>query len=119
MQRTAFCIHHYKAVMPAEGDCGELRNGRFAPEAADQKASCVRSRVKTDFEAMVFGSLWSDAEGGMAEELSCLLLSAKTGRSLERTHSDIAHRRSCAVRLNILLLILPRTRFNGHIHLEC
>jgi hypothetical protein len=30
MQRTAFCIHHYRAVMPAEGDCGELRNGRFA-----------------------------------------------------------------------------------------
>ena len=33
MQRTAFCIHHYKAVMPAEGDCGELRNGSFAPQA--------------------------------------------------------------------------------------
>jgi hypothetical protein len=34
MQRTAFCIHHYKAVMLAEGDCGELRNGRFAPVPA-------------------------------------------------------------------------------------
>jgi hypothetical protein len=31
---------------------------------------------------MVFGSLLSDAEGGMAEELSCTLLSAKIGHSL-------------------------------------
>jgi hypothetical protein len=41
----------------------------------------VSSKVKTGFEAIVFGSL-SDAEGGMAEELSCLFLSAKTGHSL-------------------------------------
>ena len=46
MQRTAFCIHHYKAVMPAEGDCGELRNGRFAPIAVvPTRTLTTRSRL--------------------------------------------------------------------------
>jgi len=43
---------------------------RTAPEVTEE-----------GFEAMVFGSLLSDAEGGMAEELSCPLLPAKIDHS--------------------------------------
>jgi hypothetical protein len=39
MQRTAFCVRQYKAVMTAEGDSGELRNGRFAPIVLKKSAN--------------------------------------------------------------------------------
>src|SRR4030088_3069812 len=35
------------------------------------------------FDAMVFGSLWSDAEGGMAKELSCLRRHRRPGNIAE------------------------------------
>jgi hypothetical protein len=38
-----------------------IRNGRLG-----------ENKVQDGFDAMVFGSLWSDSEGGMAEELSWL-----------------------------------------------
>src|SRR4029450_8429635 len=53
-----------------------------ATNGRSETVAWVSSKVKTGFEAIVFGSLRSDAEGGTAEELSCLFLSAKTGNSL-------------------------------------
>ena len=52
-------------------------------------AAWVRSKVN-GFEAMVFGSLQSDAEGGMAEELSCLRRHRRLGNIAEIGGPDFA-----------------------------